>query len=620
MSGETIDDEAPTPNPWAVRANPAMGAGEAVRVDRAAREQAEHLGSPTHDASQAHTSRAHRDGGWASIAGPVDRVSFFAEQARRRRQTWRLSILGVVAVILAGLPLCLVVTPLVYLAIVLLTKAMSYAIPLSPEVPRFYRTVAGSIGAIMVVVEEERWPPAPEHILPLIAGILAILLPGIVTMLAIWILLRRAFARAGVGGILLGLGAREPRLTDLEERQLVNVVEEMAVAAGLPAPRVMLLDGVVANAAAVGSGPDDAVVVVSRRMLDEMDRDETQGVLGHLIASIGNGDLGIALMMVTIFRTFGLVYTILDAPISASARATLGRLILFLLGRHGSSEQEQAEATARLLSNRTTDVDMSDVDAVLGSDAEKQRMPGGVRGLLMKIRVYGLFPIWAAGGMARTAMSLLILGVLSPLLAWTWRTRRYLADATAVQLTRNPDGIARGLSELLMRGGGIPGGEWASHLFVVGGGLAARREDAELAARLRQEMTGGGSLVERLAAAGAIADAERERRGGKSADQASGRSTQSADSELSTFGWIDPHPPLEKRLERLRALGAHVADPVNQQSMSSSQKALMAVVLGPLGLLIAVLMSIAVVLATGLAVVFMMIPMALVYAVFELLF
>ena len=55
----------------------------------------------------------------------------------------------------------------------------------------------------------------------------------------------------------------------------------------------MLLDGEVANAAVVGSSPADAVVVVSRRLLDEMDRDETQGVLAHLIASIGNGDLGV---------------------------------------------------------------------------------------------------------------------------------------------------------------------------------------------------------------------------------------------------------------------------------------------------------------------------------------
>ena len=51
-------------------------------------------------------------------------------------------------------------------------------------------------------------------------------------MVVLWLLLRRLFSGAGVGGLAIGLGAREPRLTDLEERQLVNIVEEMAIAAG----------------------------------------------------------------------------------------------------------------------------------------------------------------------------------------------------------------------------------------------------------------------------------------------------------------------------------------------------------------------------------------------------
>jgi hypothetical protein len=54
------------------------------------------------------------------------------------------------------------------------------------------------------------------------------------------------------------------------------------------------------------------------------------------------------------------------------------------------------------------------------------------------------------------------------LLALAWRSRRYLADATAVQLTRNPDGVARGLRAVALRGGLIPGGSWAAPLFVLG--------------------------------------------------------------------------------------------------------------------------------------------------------
>ena len=81
----------------------------------------------------------------------------------------------------------------------------------------------------------------------------------------------------------------------------------------------------------VGSSPGDAVVLISRRALDRLDRDETQGLLAHLIGSIGNGDLKIALRLVTVFRTFGLVSTLLEVPVSSSARAALWRLLKLLV-------------------------------------------------------------------------------------------------------------------------------------------------------------------------------------------------------------------------------------------------------------------------------------------------
>jgi hypothetical protein len=58
--------------------------------------------------------------------------------------------------------------------------------------------------------------------------------------------------------------------------------------------------------------------------------------------------------------------------------------------------------------------------------------------------------------------------VVAPLLALVWRTRRYLADATAVQLTRNPDGLARALASLSAKGGIVPGAGWAAPLFIIG--------------------------------------------------------------------------------------------------------------------------------------------------------
>ena len=64
-----------------------------------------------------------------------------------------------------------------------------------------------------------------------------------------------------MGGALLALKAREPNQSDLKELRLADVVQEMAIAAGLPAPRVMLIDAPGANAAAIGTSPEDARIV-----------------------------------------------------------------------------------------------------------------------------------------------------------------------------------------------------------------------------------------------------------------------------------------------------------------------------------------------------------------------
>ena len=572
-------------------------------------------------AAQPPARRTASPGPWQHVAGPADRASFFAEQARHRRQTWRLTAVSTLAVVLAGLPLSLVVTPIIFLAIILLTKLASLVVPIPPAVPELYRSVAWAIGAIFNAVEASDRGPVPwSTVGAALLGAACLLLPGVLGMLGLWTLLRRLFSGAGVGGLVIGLGAREPDPTDLEERQLVNVVEEMAIAAGLPAPKVMLLDGQIANAAVVGSGPDDAVVVVSRRLLDEMDRDETQGVLAHQIAAIGNGDLGIALSMVTVLRTFGLVNTLLDALISSSARQTLWRLWAVVRDTEGRDAALRAAEAARLLGSRVSMMEMEDVDIVLGNDESRHRELRGVGGWLLKVRVWALFPIWAAAGLAKTALMVMVFALISPLLAWTWRTRRFLADATAVQLTRNPDGIARGLQGLLARGGGIRGGAWADHLFVVGGGVTdrarAREADvAELQAEVERE-SGGTSGVDRMAVRLRAGDRYRQR---LLAEDEASRAID--ESEIGQLGWVSVHPSLQSRLKRLRAMGAHVDEAALAGPRRwSAQDWVLIAAMSPLIALIVFLLGIVVLLSTGLVLVFMMIPMGIVYLVFEVLF
>jgi len=67
----------------------------------------------------------------------------------------------------------------------------------------------------------------------------------------------------------------------------------------------MLIDTVEKNAAVTGLDVDDSTIVVTRGLLDTLDRDETQGVIAHLVGSVGNGDLRIASIIFSIYQTWG---------------------------------------------------------------------------------------------------------------------------------------------------------------------------------------------------------------------------------------------------------------------------------------------------------------------------
>ena len=90
----------------------------------------------------------------------------------------------------------------------------------------------------------------------------------------------------GVGGTLASLSAREPDPSDLKELQLADVVQEMAIAAGLPPPRLMLLDSAGANAAAIGTSAAGARIVISRQLIDDLDRDQLQALMAHMVGSM----------------------------------------------------------------------------------------------------------------------------------------------------------------------------------------------------------------------------------------------------------------------------------------------------------------------------------------------
>jgi Zn-dependent protease with chaperone function len=342
-----------------------------------------------------------------------------------------------------GIPMSVVISPLVYGALLVGNDLVNLLIP-TPDL--FY------------LLAHSDQNPAVQRISSstgVLIPVLALIVPGMVVMALAWVGTRALFLRAGPEGILRALGAREPRSGDLEEQQLTNVVAEMAIAAGVKPPRVMLLDGAAANAAAIGSSHDDATVVVSRRLLDELDRDETQAVVAHLIGAVGNGDLRVALALLSLFRTIGLIMTALGATLGPASRRTLLRMLRLAFRKPGTPvSEEEAHQVDELLS-KSVEMEEGDVDKISAK---------GKTTILDVIKLPFLMA-YTAIWMARIAFMSF---VVAPLLALVWRSRRYLADSTAVQLTRNPDGLAKGLASLSAKGGMVPGGNWASPLFIIG--------------------------------------------------------------------------------------------------------------------------------------------------------
>lgn len=195
--------------------------------------------------------------------------------------------------------------------------------------------------------------------------------------------------RQGGGQVAKMMGGRRiPASTyNHDEKRLLNVVEEMAIAAGLPVPEIFVMDREDAiNAFAAGYSPNEAAICVTRGLLISLNRDELQGVIGHEFSHILNGDMRLNIRIISVLS--GLV-----------AMGQLGRWMIELAVRGGHDSK------------------------------------GGILFLL----VPGLL-IWLLGSLG-VICSRVIKAALS-------RQREYLADASAVQFTRQTQGIASALYKI----------------------------------------------------------------------------------------------------------------------------------------------------------------------------
>jgi heat shock protein HtpX len=203
---------------------------------------------------------------------------------------------------------------------------------------------------------------------------------------------------AGTTAILSVSGARPIQKSD--DPQLFNVVEEMAIAAGVPMPQVFLIDDTAPNAFATGRDPEHAVVAITSGLRDKLSRDELQGVIAHEMSHVRNYDIRFSLLMATLV---GFVALMCDMFLRMLNWGYYG-------GDYGQSRRSRSDSRDR--------------DSGSG------------------------------GAMAIVFMVLaLILAIVAPILAKMIemafsRQREYLADASAVELTRNPQGLAGALIKI----------------------------------------------------------------------------------------------------------------------------------------------------------------------------
>jgi len=208
-------------------------------------------------------------------------------------------------------------------------------------------------------------------------------LMGIAGVLAIVMSLAAYFS--GDRLVLAASGARE--VDEQRAPQLVNVVREMSIAANVPVPRIYIIEDTAPNAFATGRDPKHASVAATTGLLEKLDREELQGVIGHELSHVANLDVRFALLVGVLV---GIVALISDMFLRSA----------FWFG---------------------------------GGRRSSNREGGGLAAIMFVVAIVLAILAPIAARLVQLAVS---------------RQREYLADATSVELTRNPYGLERALAKI----------------------------------------------------------------------------------------------------------------------------------------------------------------------------
>jgi heat shock protein HtpX len=323
----------------------------------------------------------------------------------------RPGVREVVAVALA----LLCITPVVGVALVRLRYG-------SPGTRTFYQQIAANQGSsVLLVLVLFEIVAVTAFLIGAAVGVafesalaVGLLVAGIslaVTAGATW------FAIFHGGGFVLDTQKATEAAAGPKEVQLRNIVREMATAAGLPVPKVYVIDTPAANALSVGRDPRHASIAVTRGLLERLDREELQGVVAHELAHVANFDSRHAVLVAFMV---GAVVVLTD----------LFFALVLELAKHPPT-------------------DFDDLRALVGGLA-----------LWVVVVAVGL----VVGGLLKLCAPFAALAVQAAIS----RDREYLADATAVRITRNPQGLIEALGKLeATRPEMAPANRGMQHLWTV---------------------------------------------------------------------------------------------------------------------------------------------------------
>jgi heat shock protein HtpX len=252
-----------------------------------------------------------------------------------------------------------------------------------------------------------------------------------------------AFLVSRYGSRMLLRAAHAREIGAGEDPDLVRLVENLCIGAGLPMPRLYIVESPSPNAFATGPDPQHASLVITRGLLALVDRRELQGVIAHELSHIGNHDTRLTALLAALVGTTSLPWRVALAPLRHAFRVSpaAGGLLFtgFALFVAWMALSAFWFSLSYLLSEEAS--------------AELPRFMWWWAAHAMLAPVYALFVAPIVTLLIRQAVS---------------REREFLADADAVRLTRDPEGLALALAKIGAAGGDrLRVGEGSVHLYIV---------------------------------------------------------------------------------------------------------------------------------------------------------